>query len=79
MMRRVLPESSRLTFMAPGKTWGFVSELVHELKVIDGQGVPHTVGPADDLFKAVVGGVGAAGLSRKLRCNAETFQCGAEV
>lgn len=45
-----------------GRKWGFVSGLVHELKVIDGQGVPHTVGPADDLFKAVVGGVGAAGV-----------------
>ena len=45
-----------------GRNWGFVSGLVHELKVIDGQGIPHTVGPADDLFKAVVGGVGAAGV-----------------
>ena len=45
-----------------GRKWGFVSGLVHELKVIDGQGVPHTVGPADDLFRAVVGGVGAAGV-----------------
>lgn len=45
-----------------GRNWGFVSGLVHELKVIDGQGVPHTVGPADDLFKAVIGGVGAAGV-----------------
>lgn len=45
-----------------GRKWGFVSGLVHELKVIDGQGIPHTVGPADDLFKAVVGGVGAAGV-----------------
>ena len=43
-----------------GRNWGFVSGLVHQLKVIDGLGVPHTVGPADDLFKAVVGGVGAA-------------------
>jgi hypothetical protein len=45
-----------------GRKWGFVSGLVHELKVIDGLGVPHTVGPADDLFKTVVGGVGAAGV-----------------
>lgn len=45
-----------------GRTWGFVSGLVTKLKVIDGQGIPHTVGPADDLFKAVVGGVGAAGV-----------------
>jgi L-gulonolactone oxidase len=39
-----------------------VSQLVHSLKVIDGQGNVHTVGPADDLFKAVIGGVGAAGV-----------------
>ena len=55
-----------------GKTWGFVSELVHELKVIDGQGVPHTVGPADDLFKAVVGGVGAAGVISEVTVQART-------
>lgn len=45
-----------------GQNWGFVSGLVHQLKVIDGLGVPHTVGPGDDLFKAVVGGIGAAGV-----------------
>ena len=45
-----------------GRDWGFVSEHVVELKVIDGQGIVHTVGPADDLFKAVIGGVGAAGV-----------------
>ena len=45
-----------------GRNWGFVSDVVHELKVIDGQGIPHTVGPADDLFKAAIGGVGAAGV-----------------
>jgi hypothetical protein len=53
-----------------GKKWGFVSELVDELKVIDGQGIPHTVGPADDLFKAVVGGVGAAGVISEVTVHA---------
>jgi L-gulono-1,4-lactone dehydrogenase len=45
-----------------GNDWGFVSQLVYSLKVIDGQGNVHTVGPADDLFKAVIGGIGAAGV-----------------
>jgi hypothetical protein len=45
-----------------GRDWGFVSQLVHSLKVIDGQGNVHTVGPTDDLFKAVIGGIGAAGV-----------------
>jgi len=45
-----------------GKDWGFVSQLVYSLKVIDGQGNVHIVGPNDDLFKAVIGGVGAAGV-----------------
>ena len=45
-----------------GSEWGFVSQLVYSLKVIDGQGNVHTVGPADDLFKAVIGGVGAPGV-----------------
>src|SRR6185369_2267931 len=55
-----------------GRNWGFVSGLVHELKVIDGQGVPHTVGPADDLFKAAVGGVGAAGVISEVTVQART-------
>ena len=45
-----------------GRDWGFVSQLVHSLKVIDGEGNVYTVGPADDLFKVVIGGVGAAGV-----------------
>lgn len=45
-----------------GRNWGFVSQLVHELKVIDGNGNTHIVGPTDALFKAVIGGVGAAGV-----------------
>jgi len=45
-----------------GRDWGFVSQLVHSLKVIDGKGDIHIVGPTDELFKAVVGGIGAAGV-----------------
>jgi hypothetical protein len=45
-----------------GKNWGFVSQLVVSLKVIDGQGNVHECFPSDDLFKAAVGGVGAAGI-----------------
>ena len=42
--------------------WGFVSQAVVSLKVVDGTGTVHECQPADDLFKAVVGGVGAAGI-----------------
>lgn len=45
-----------------GRDWGFVSELVVSLKVIDGQGNVHQCLPTDDLFKAAIGGVGAAGI-----------------
>jgi len=55
-----------------GKDWGFVSQLVYSLKVIDGQGNVHTVGPADDLFKAVIGGVGAAGVISEVTVQART-------
>src|SRR6185369_12890234 len=55
-----------------GRDWGFVSQLVYSLKVIDGQGNVHTVGPADDLFKAVIGGVGAAGVISEVTVQART-------
>ena len=45
-----------------GGSWGFVSEWVVQIKVVDGEGRVHTCGPADDLFKAAVGGVGAVGI-----------------
>jgi hypothetical protein len=45
-----------------GRDWGFVSESVAGLKVIDGRGEVRECRPGDDLFKAVVGGVGAAGV-----------------
>lgn len=42
--------------------WGFVSQTVVSLKIVDGQGVVHECLPADDLFKAAIGGVGAVGV-----------------
>ncbi len=45
-----------------GRNWGFVSESVVSLRVIDGLGDVHECRPEDDLFKAVIGGVGAAGI-----------------
>lgn len=45
-----------------GKDWGFVSESVAGLTVIDAHGVAHRCGPSDDLFRAAVGGVGAVGV-----------------
>jgi hypothetical protein len=45
-----------------GRDWGFVSQHVVKLKIIDGNGNVHECQPADDLFKAAVGGVGAVGI-----------------
>jgi FAD/FMN-containing dehydrogenase len=45
-----------------GREWGFVSESVVRLKLIDGKGEVHECGPSDELFKAAVGGVGAVGV-----------------
>jgi len=45
-----------------GRDWGFVSESVVSLKLIDGQGEIIECEPADDLFKAAVGGIGAVGI-----------------
>ncbi len=45
-----------------GKGWGFVSECVVGLKIIDGTGAVHECEPPDDLFKAAIGGVGAVGI-----------------
>ena len=45
-----------------GKDWGFVSELVVSLKIIDGKGEVHNCLPTDDLFKAAIGGIGAVGI-----------------
>jgi FAD/FMN-containing dehydrogenase len=45
-----------------GKDWGFISQSVVSLKLVDGKGDIHECRPADDLFKAAIGGIGAAGI-----------------
>jgi FAD/FMN-containing dehydrogenase len=45
-----------------GREWGFVSESVVRLKLIDGNGEVHECGPSDDLFEAAIGGIGAVGV-----------------
>lgn len=45
-----------------GRDWGFVSESVVSLKLIDGKGDIIQCRPSDDLFKAAVGGIGAVGI-----------------
>ncbi|MFL6209213.1 MAG: D-arabinono-1,4-lactone oxidase [Pyrinomonadaceae bacterium] len=45
-----------------GRDWGFVSELVVSIKLVDGKGDVHVCQPTDDLFKAAVGGIGAVGI-----------------
>jgi FAD/FMN-containing dehydrogenase len=45
-----------------GTDWGFVSDSVVGLTVMDGRGQQHECGPSDELFKAAIGGVGAVGI-----------------
>jgi FAD/FMN-containing dehydrogenase len=45
-----------------GKNWGFVSESVVRLKLMDGKGEIFECKPTDDLFKAAIGGIGAVGI-----------------
>ena len=45
-----------------GREWGFVSESVVRLRLIDGNGEVHECGPSDDLFEAAIGGIGAVGV-----------------
>lgn len=45
-----------------GRDWGFVSESVVGLKIIDGNGEVHECQPEDDLFKAAIGGIGGVGI-----------------
>lgn len=45
-----------------GRDWGFVSEQVTSIKLIDGRGEVHELQPEDDLFKAAIGGIGAVGI-----------------
>jgi FAD/FMN-containing dehydrogenase len=45
-----------------GNDWGFVSQSVVRLKLVDGRGDVHECEPSDDLFKAAIGGIGAVGI-----------------
>lgn len=45
-----------------GRDWGFVSQWVVSLKLVDGKGDVHVLRPEDDLFKAAIGGIGAVGI-----------------
>lgn len=45
-----------------GKDWGFVSESVVKLKLIDGRGQIIECQPSDDIFRATIGGIGAVGI-----------------
>jgi hypothetical protein len=45
-----------------GKKWGFVSQQVERIKLIDGKGDVYECQPTDDLFKAAIGGIGACGI-----------------
>ena len=42
--------------------WGFVSQSVAGLSLIDGNGERHSCLPSDELFKAAIGGIGAVGI-----------------
>ncbi len=45
-----------------GEEWGFVSQSVVGLKLVDGKGDVRECGPSSDLFRAAVGGIGAVGI-----------------
>ena len=45
-----------------GRNWGFVSQSVVRLKLVDGRGEILECSPAEDLFKAAIGGIGAVGI-----------------
>jgi FAD/FMN-containing dehydrogenase len=45
-----------------GRDWGFVSESVVRLRLVDGRGEVHECEPSEDLFKAAIGGIGAVGV-----------------
>jgi FAD/FMN-containing dehydrogenase len=45
-----------------GRDWGFVSQHVVSIKLIDGNGEVHVLEPGDELFKAAIGGIGGVGI-----------------
>lgn len=53
-----------------GQLPAHLSDQVISLRLIDGTGTIHEVGPGDDLFKAAVGGVGSVGVITQV-----TVQC----
>ena len=53
-----------------GQCWGFVSDTVRELEIMDAKGETRRCRPDDDLFRAAVGGIGAAGIITKVRVQA---------
>jgi L-gulonolactone oxidase len=46
------------------------SDQVMSLRLVDGSGTVHEVGPGDDLFRAAIGGIGAVGIITQM-----TIQC----
>jgi L-gulono-1,4-lactone dehydrogenase len=44
-----------------GRDWGFVSQWVSAIKLVDGKGEVHVLRPEDELFKAAIGGIGGVG------------------
>jgi len=55
-----------------GRDWGFVSQSVVRLKVVDGQGQIIECEPGDDLFKVAIGGIGAVGIITEVVVQAAT-------
>ena len=53
-----------------GRESAHFSDHVVSLRLVDGTGTVHDVGPHDELFKAAVGGIGAVGVITQL-----TIQC----
>lgn len=45
-----------------GRDWGFVSQSVARLKIVDGRGEIIECEPSDALYKAAIGGIGAVGI-----------------
>ncbi len=45
-----------------GRDWGFVSQHVLSIKLVDGKGDVHVLKPEDELFKAAIGGIGGVGI-----------------
>lgn len=53
-----------------GRDWGFVSEHVTRLRLVDGEGRVHDCRPEDPLFQAAIGGIGAVGIISEVELQA---------